>query len=187
MTNTDLKTQIDTQITNETVKSGITPTDVGGNLKSVVDYTDQQDALKENISNKSINVVTDGASDLKYPSVKAVKDYVDQQLTSYVSYTAMLSQIGTDAPTAIILKNDANLTVTLTRTNVGKYKATLSTAIDRTKTPVIIASGSLAYINSAAFQSTTIINIFTYDITGGTVTYYDGRLDNTFFEIRVYN
>jgi hypothetical protein len=31
----------------------------------------------EDISNKSTNVVTDGASDLKYPSVKAVKTYVD--------------------------------------------------------------------------------------------------------------
>lgn len=42
MTNTQLKTQIDTQITNETVKSGITPTDVGENIKAVVDYVDQK-------------------------------------------------------------------------------------------------------------------------------------------------
>jgi len=31
----------------------------------------------ESTSNKSINVTTDGASDTKYPSVKAVKTYVD--------------------------------------------------------------------------------------------------------------
>lgn len=42
MTNTALKAQIDSQITNETTPSGITPTDVGTNLKSVVDYIDQQ-------------------------------------------------------------------------------------------------------------------------------------------------
>jgi hypothetical protein len=37
--------------------------------------------LKENISNKSTNVSIDGASDTKYPSVKAVKTYVDAQVT----------------------------------------------------------------------------------------------------------
>jgi hypothetical protein len=35
-------------------------------------------ATKENASNKSTNVQTDGTNDTKYPSVKAVKDYVDQ-------------------------------------------------------------------------------------------------------------
>jgi len=42
MTNTALKAQIDSQITNETTPAGITPTDVGTNLKAVVDYIDQQ-------------------------------------------------------------------------------------------------------------------------------------------------
>ena len=41
MTNTTLKAQIDSQITNETLSNSISPTDVGGNLKSVVDYIDQ--------------------------------------------------------------------------------------------------------------------------------------------------
>ena len=40
--------------------------------------------LKENISNKSTNVSIDGASDTKYPSVKAVKTYVDAQVTGGV-------------------------------------------------------------------------------------------------------
>lgn len=39
-------------------------------------------ALKENSSNKSTNVSTDGALDTKYPSVKAVKTYVDTQVAS---------------------------------------------------------------------------------------------------------
>ena len=120
MTNTQLKTQIDSQITNETSANAITPTDVGTNVKAVVDYVDQEKSLKvdkvtgfsllanteisrlasmtaifttalkntydnyvnsiaacEVWSNKSTNVTTDGASDSKYPSVKAVKTYVD--------------------------------------------------------------------------------------------------------------
>ena len=125
---TTLKALIDTQITNETVDFAITPAEVGGRMKDTIDYTTEQkalsevltnkstnvnlgtsdtlyptqnavktfvqvniadtlfdinqdladlNALKENIANKSTNVTTDGASNTKYPSVKAVKDYVD--------------------------------------------------------------------------------------------------------------
>ncbi len=42
-------------------------------------------ALKENLANKSTNVSTDGASDSKYPSVKAVKSYVDAQLAAGIA------------------------------------------------------------------------------------------------------
>ena len=35
------------------------------------------DLLKEDVANKSTNVITDGTSDTKYPSVKSVKTYVD--------------------------------------------------------------------------------------------------------------
>lgn len=50
MTNTALKAQIDSQITNETTPAGITPTDVGTNLKAVVDYVDQQAPIKTSAS-----------------------------------------------------------------------------------------------------------------------------------------
>lgn len=42
MTNTELKAQIDLQITNETAANAITPNDVGANMKAVVDYVDQE-------------------------------------------------------------------------------------------------------------------------------------------------
>jgi len=74
---TTLKELIDTQITNETVDFAIAPAEVGGRMKDTVDYTSEQIALKENLTNKSTNVTTDGASDTKYPSVKAIKTYVD--------------------------------------------------------------------------------------------------------------
>ena len=46
MTNTALKAQIDSQVTNETLPNSISPADVGGNLKSVIDYIDQQAPIK---------------------------------------------------------------------------------------------------------------------------------------------
>ena len=45
-------------------------------------------ANKENTSNKSTNVTTDGNSDIKYPSAKAVKSYVDQA-TQGIAFRAM--------------------------------------------------------------------------------------------------
>lgn len=46
MTNTELKGQIDSQITSKTLPNSITPTILGGNVKSVVDYIDQQAPIK---------------------------------------------------------------------------------------------------------------------------------------------
>jgi hypothetical protein len=74
---TTLKALIDTQITNETVDFAITPTEVGSRMKDTIDYTTEQIALKEDLTNKSTDVASDGLSNTKYPSVKAVKDYAD--------------------------------------------------------------------------------------------------------------
>ena len=59
-------------------------TDVTSSLALKANTTDVTTSLntKENISNKSLNVATDAASDTKYPSVKAIKTYVDSQITN---------------------------------------------------------------------------------------------------------
>ena len=70
--------------------SGITATMVGlGNVNNTSDAnkpvsTAQQTALdlKENLSNKSTDLIADAASTTKYPAVKTIKDYVDSSVTS---------------------------------------------------------------------------------------------------------
>ncbi len=59
-------------------------TDVTSSLALKANTTDVTTSLntKENLSNKSLNVTTDAASDTKYPSVKAIKTYVDSQITN---------------------------------------------------------------------------------------------------------
>lgn len=42
MTNTQVKTGIDTDITNKLTAASITPVNVGGRMKTVIDYIDQQ-------------------------------------------------------------------------------------------------------------------------------------------------
>ena len=93
------KTIVSPIITNPT---GIVSSDVGlGNVNNTSDAdkpvsTAQQTALdlKENLSNKSTSVTTDGASDLKYPSAKAVKTYVDAQIASSTVNDATTSAKG---------------------------------------------------------------------------------------------
>jgi hypothetical protein len=78
------------------------------------------DLLKENTANKSINVILDGASDVKFPSVKAVKTYVDTYSTinaiSTVSanYTALITDY-------TILSNSTAGAFTLTLPNAASY------------------------------------------------------------------
>lgn len=52
------------------------------NLQAGLSNTVQVDTTKEDLANKSTNLVTDAASDTKYPSVKAVKTYVDTRSKS---------------------------------------------------------------------------------------------------------
>lgn len=76
---TTLKALIDTQITNETVDFAITPNEVGSRMKDTIDYTTEQKALSEVLTNKSTNVSL-GTSDTLYPTQKAVKTYTDSAI-----------------------------------------------------------------------------------------------------------
>lgn len=128
MTNTELKAQIDTQITNETVDNSITPSEVGGNMKDTVDYTDQEVLVNKglidtNTSNIATNVTNIGLctknadtdvstngwvldeddmasdSDTKVPTQQSVKAYVDSLISSPdLEWNAQVFQSGTDDP-----------------------------------------------------------------------------------------
>ena len=72
-------------------------TDVTNALAAKANSSDVTTALdlKENLLNKSFNVATDGTSDIKYPSAKAVKTYVvDAIAANTISVTAPLSKSG---------------------------------------------------------------------------------------------
>lgn len=56
-------------------------------------------ASKENTSNKSTNVQTDGASDSMYPTVKAVKEYVDQATLGVALATTVSGKADLASPT----------------------------------------------------------------------------------------
>ena len=86
---------------------------------------------KEDLSNKSTNVTTDGLSDTKYPSVKSVKDYVDAEISAinpssnYRELRGTLIQSSTGAPVLTIFKNDFVGTINLTRIGAGVYSLSI--------------------------------------------------------------
>ena len=80
-----VKTYVDAQVAGATIADANTSVkgkiqlagDLGGTAAAP---TVPGLALKENLTNKSINITNDAASDAKYPSVKSVKTYVDAQV-----------------------------------------------------------------------------------------------------------
>ncbi len=105
--------------------SGITATMVGlGNVDNTTDLlkpisTATQTALdtKEDKTNKSIDIKTDQTSDIKYPSVKAVKTYVDVYSTFNAISTIIASYTATIFDYTILCNN-----------NSGPFQLTLPSA-----------------------------------------------------------
>ena len=146
MTNTALKAQIDSQITNETLPNSVSPTDVGGNLKAVVDFI------------------------------------------GYNSYSALISQSGTSAPTVKVLNNTTGVTFTLSRNSSGNYTLTGSSDVftsDKTGTLYNFNSNG-SFPNGSMFFYSIGAQFFIIETRdSGTPT--DGVITDSFIEIRVYN
>lgn len=147
MTNTALKSQIDTDITNKIGAGSISKTNVGTNLKAVVDYVDQQ-----------------------VPKTMHV----------------LISQEGVTAPTITYLKNDTGLTLSLSRSNSGRYTATLSSPITQNKTSLLMGNGNGTYIINAQFNGNTNIQIVNFTNESGVNVYYDDVMFNIAMKIEIY-
>lgn len=106
----------------------------------------------------------------------------------YKVYTALLTQVGTSAPTAIVLENTLGGTITWAYVGVGIYSATLTGAFTIAKTIGFSNIGIPFAINSQEeirFQysstSTVIITTLHNSVLTNTV------MNNATIEIRVYN
>ena len=129
--------------------------------------------LKENAANKSLNVSADGSSDIKYPSVKAVKTYVDTQLTAGVASATIADadantkgkiQLGGDlggtaaVPTVpgLALKANATDVTTLTATvNANTASITANSSAIAAETTRATAA-ELVLTNNVASNTTSI-------------------------------
>lgn len=79
----------------------------------------------------------------------------------YKVYTALISQSGTNAPTATVLENTLGGTIVWSRFSTGVYHATLSGAFTSNKTFVIITNQvSSGFVQSYNLISTSEIQVF---------------------------
>jgi hypothetical protein len=128
------------------------------------------------------------------------KDYINNEKTEYYSlddirgykvYTALLSQSGTDAPTATVLENTIG-NIVWSRVGEGLYRATLTGAFIEDKTTMSIGITSIGYsdmgqpflVNGEDFQPNFLV-ISTQNTIASLLA--DGFLGKTPIEIRVYN
>jgi hypothetical protein len=164
------KTIVSPVITNPT---GIVSSDVGlGNVNNTSDAdkpvsTLQQAALdlKEALANKSTSVTTDAASDIKYPSVKAVKTYVDAQIASSTVNDATtsikgiiklggdLAGTGTSAATPII--TDAAITTA----KIADDAVTTVKVLDAAITTAKLADGAVTNAKITSMSATKLTGV----------------------------
>jgi len=150
-----LTTNLTAEVTRATAAEGTLTT----NLTAEVTRATATEALKEILANKSINVTTDGASDTKYPSVKAVKTYVD------TSTAAVSSDLSTEVTRATTAEGTltTNLTAEVTRATAAEAlkenTANKSTSIALGTSDVLFPTQNAVkvYVDAASSASTTAL------------------------------
>jgi len=103
----------------------------------------------------------------------------------YKVYSALLTQTSTNPPTATVLENELGGDVVWGYSSTGTYTATLVGAFTEDKTILLGSSVAQDTIFSMIRVDDDVVRIRTYDT--GSVSFFDGRLSNSTFEIRVYN
>lgn len=111
-------------------------------------------------------------------------------INPYKVYTALLTQSGEDAPTAIVLQNTLGGNIVWSRIDEGIYIGTLSNSFIENKTGVIINNTAYAsdnQITTVDILTTSTVNIQTSRTTEGVFGLADDCMYNNLIEIRVYN
>lgn len=133
-------------------------------------------------------VISSGIYDCFQVEVKSginITGNTENMAARYKVYTALLTQSGMDAPTAVVLENTIG-TIVWSYSSAGEYQGTLNGAFTLNKSWAIGGTGSnAATILFFEFDvSANVFNFFTHDV--GTGSNEDDRLLNTPIEIRVY-
>ena len=104
--------------------------------------------------------------------------------SSYLVYTALLSQSGTDAPSPYSILENTIGDIVWTRDNVGNYIGTLAGAFTSSKTVVFFSSQNRTYYFIGYQNDSDTVYIQSSLIA--TQAFADSLLDGTGIEIRVY-
>ena len=116
------------------------------------------------------------------PTKNFTVDSVVSAGLGYTVYTALLTQTGNNAPSATILKNNTNATLTWSRVGSGDYNVTASSNLfTNNKTLVFVNAGSHSNTHNVYWErvSDTVVKIKTHNT--------DDDLTNASFEVRIYS
>jgi len=120
------------------------------------------------------NVTVDGDINRKGAPVPTFKEYI-----------ALLSQQGTNPPTATVIKNTLGAEVTFAREDVGYYFAQIPGGFPMLKTICFINGGVSPTATSAAAPA-EMDDAITISTTNQSGNFADSQLENASFEVRVY-
>lgn len=163
--------------------------DIGGTLS---DQTDLQTVLT-NLDNGLQGVqALAGATSEGLTTEATTRANADSALSTALggkadavpTYIALLTQIGTGAPSATVIVNTLGGTVVWTRDDVGRYYGTLAGTFTVNKTVGIAdcKKGGTSHVTYA--EAPDAIRLETYNI--GNLDLLDDQLDSNFIEIKVY-
>ena len=118
-------------------------------------------------------------------TISSVAAFANSYSLGYTVYTALITQSGTAAPTAVVLQNTTGGTITWTRVSVGSYKAAISgVTFVENKTAILLGNTNVA-MSIAALRKTTTDVTFDQAINSSNAN-ADGVSDVT-IEIRIYS
>ncbi len=102
-------------------------------------------------------VVVLDKSDTTMSSAGTNKRNSHKNFIGYTEYVALLTQSGTDAPTATVIKNDTGATVSWSRILTGIYTGAFSSAVlTENKTACIIQPGTSEHLSVSRSAATSV-------------------------------
>ena len=118
-------------------------------------------------------------------TVAQLAAFANSYSLGYTVYTALITQSGTAAPTAVVLQNTTGGTITWTRVSVGSYKAAISgVTFVENKTAVLLGNTNVAMSIAALRKTTTDVTLEQKLISTNAST---DALDDVVIEIRIYS
>lgn len=119
--------------------------------------------------------------------MKDAIDYTTEQGQGFLVYSALISQSGTSAPTAKVLKNTTGVTFTYSRSSNGNYLLTGSSNVFTTDKTATVSSfnSNGSYSNGRIYFYNIGAQFFTIE-TIDNITSTDGMIADSFIEIRIY-
>ncbi|MCX8485999.1 MAG: hypothetical protein ORN53_02270, partial [Crocinitomicaceae bacterium] len=113
------------------------------------------DLLKENLANKSTDVILDGASNTKYPTVKSMKDYVDASTAAATG--SITNEAAIRAAADVVLTNNLATEVT-NRTNADLLKEDL---VNKSNNLVVDGTSTVKYPTAKTVKDYVDLNAAT--------------------------